>query len=419
MLQKDIWRRLLGLEQAVIERVRLDDEAGAIIVRVRPHSRFGRRCGICLRRCPGYDRGEGVYRRWRGLDLGEWRSFLEAEAPRVDCREHGVVVGAVPWARHGAGHTYAFDDEVAWLATHCSKLAVCQLMRIAWTTVGAIVARVVADARRRSDPFEGVRRIGIDEISYRRGQHYLSVVVDHDTGRLLWVAPGRDERTLAKFFDLLGPERCAQLRLVSADAGAWIAKAVQNHCPNAELCLDPFHVVSWATDALDELRREVWNTARRSGQQAVAADMKGARWALWKNPKDLSARQEAQLADIARTNRPLYRGYLLKEQLRQVFQLPHGDAMPLLKHWLSWARRCRLAPFVRLAKTISGHVTDIEAALLHQLSNARIESLNTRIRLITRVAFGFRSTDALVALALLSLGGYCPDLPGRHPASPA
>lgn len=184
-------------------------------------------------------------------------------------------------------------------------------------------------------------------------------------------------------------------------------------CPRAELCLDPFHVVSWATDALDELRREVWNNARHRGQHAAASGLKGARFALWKNPQDLTTRQQAQLADIARTNRPLYRGYLLKEQLRQVFQLPHADAMAMLRRWLSWARRCRLRPFVRLARTITEHLAGIGAAIAHRLSNARIEAANTRIRLITRVAFGFRSTDALIAMAMLVLGGYCPPLPGR------
>lgn len=340
--------------------------------------------------------------------------FLEAEAPRVRCRAHGVVVAAVPWARHNAGHTYAFDDQVAWLATHCSKEAVRELMRIAWSTVGAIIERVSTDARKRTDLLEGLRRIGIDEISYRRGQKYLTVVVDHDSGRLLWAGPGRDAQTVGTFFELLGPERCAQLTLVSADAGAWIAKAVKQYCPSAQLCLDPFHVVSWATDALDQLRRDVWNSARKDGQHAAAADLKGARWALWKNAPDLSARQRGQLADIARTNRPLYRGYLLKEQLRQVFQLPHPQAMALLQHWLSWARRCRLKPFVRLAKTISTHSAGIEAALIHRLSNARVEAINTRIRLITRIAFGFRSPNALIGLAMLSLGGLCPPLPGRR-----
>ena len=408
-----LWHLVFGLDRrTIVEDVHVDGFAPTVTVRVRPHSREARRCGICGRRCPLYDRGGGP-RLWRGLDLGTIQTYIQAEAPRVHCPNHGVVVAAVPWARHAAGHAYAFDDQVAWLATHCSKLAVCQLMRIAWATVGAIVERVVSDARRRSDPFAGLRRIGIDEISYRRGQRYLTIVVDHDTGRLLWVAPGRDEATVSRFFELLGPARCAQLWMVSADGGVWIHNAVRNHCPNAELCIDPFHVVSWATDALDELRREVWNTARHSGQHAVAADLRGARWALWKNPKDLTTRQQAQLADIARTNRPLYRGYLLKEQLRQVFRLPHSQAIPLLTHWLSWASRCRLAPFVRLAKTIRKHFVGIDAALRYRLSNARIEAVNTRIRLITRVAFGFHSADALAALALLSLGGYCPDLPGR------
>jgi len=414
---KDFWTKVLGLKHTIVEGMDFLDEAEearepAVVVRVRVRKKYADRCGICGRRCSGYDRGSGR-RHWRALDVGEIRCYLEADAPRVFCSEHGVVVAQVPWARHGAGHTYALDDAVAWLAAHSSKLAVCQLLRIAWETVGAIVQRVVADARARRDPFDGLRRIGIDEISYKKGQRYLSVVVDHDSGRLIWIAPGRDEATLAGFFQLLGPERCAQLTLVSADAGAWIAKAVTTYCPNARLCMDPFHVVSWATDALDELRRQVWNLARHSGQQAIASDIKGARWALWKNPEDLTARQKASLADIARTNRPLYRGYLLKEQLRQVFHLPHPEAMALLQRWLSWARRCRLDPFVRLAKTITDHLATIEAALRYRLTNARIESVNTKIRLITRVAFGFRSPDALGALALLSLGGYCPALPGR------
>ena len=170
------------------------------------------------------------------------RVFIEAEAPRVACPDHGVTVAAVPWARHGAGHTRAFDDQVAWLVTHCSKSAVVELMRIAWRTVGAIAARVVVDARAVRDPFDGLVRIGIDEISYRRGHQYLMVVVDHDTGRLVWAAAGHDRATLQKFFDLLGPQR-AVIKLISADAAEWIGDVALAACENATLCLDPFHIV--------------------------------------------------------------------------------------------------------------------------------------------------------------------------------
>ena len=210
--------------------------------------------------------------------------------------------------------TPTFDDTAAWLAVHTSKQAVGELLRVAWATVGRIVTRVVADAEASRDRLAGLRRIGIDEVSYKKGHRYLTVVVDHDAGRLVWAAPGHDAATLGRFFDALGQARCQQLRLISADAAPWIATVVAERCPQARLCLDPFHVVKWATDALDQVRREVWNAARKHGQTALARELKGARYALWKNPGDLTARQRAKLAWIAQVNDRLYRAYLLKEE---------------------------------------------------------------------------------------------------------
>lgn len=217
---------------------------------------------MCGCRCPRYDSGDGR-RRWRALDLGTIRVSLEAQAPRVTCREHGVTVAAVPWARHGAGHTYAFDETVAWLATQASKTTVTQLMRVGWRTVGSIITRVWADVEARTDRLAGLRRIGIDEISYKKGHKYLMVVVDHDARRLVWAAPGRDRASLAGFFELLGPARSAQITHVSADGAEFIDAVVAQYCPNAVRVADPFHIVKWATDALDEVRRGAWNEARR------------------------------------------------------------------------------------------------------------------------------------------------------------
>jgi transposase len=394
-----------------VEDVRIDAD-GALIVSVRPKARELDRCGVCRRRSPGFDLGEGR-RRWRTLDLGTTFAYLEANAPRVSCREHGVVVCAVPWARHKARFTRSFEDQAAWLAVHCSKKAVAELMRIAWRTVGGICERVAAEAGADRDLLAGLRRIGIDEISHRKGHRYLTVVVDHDTGRLVWAAPGQDRKTIERFLDQLGEERCRQLELVSCDMASWITLPVSERCPNAEVCLDPFHVVKLATDALDVVRREVWNDARRAGQRQLAKDLKGARFALWKNPENLTQRQHAKLADIQQTNTRLYRAYLLKEQLRQIYRLPTNAAVALLDRWLAWARRCRLAPFVKLAKTITDQRAGILAAIQHGLSNARVEAINTQIRLITRRAFGFHTPQALIALAMLSLAGLCPSLPGR------
>jgi len=132
---------VFGVEKTVIERIEFDQDAELLVAHVRPTKRQRSRCGVCRRRCPGYDAGAGR-RTWRALDLGTIRAVLEADAPRVRCPRHGVVVAAVPWARHDAGHTYAFDDTVAWLATQSSKSTVTQLMRVAWRTVGSIITRV-------------------------------------------------------------------------------------------------------------------------------------------------------------------------------------------------------------------------------------------------------------------------------------
>ena len=405
---------MLGVESGVvIEHIELDEDAGEIVIGCRLRKGARRRCGRCHERSPGYDNGEGR-RRWRALDAGTIRVFIEADAPRVTCPEHGITVAAVPWARHDAGHTRAFDDQVAWLATHTSKTAVVELMRIAWRTVGAIAARVVNDARAVRDPLDGLVRIGIDEISFRRGHKYLMIVVDHDTGRLVWAAEGHDRKTLQQFFDLLGPERCARIRLISADAAEWIAACALDACTNATLCLDPFHIVRWATDALDVVRRWTWNVLRRIGVHGQAAQLKNCRYALWKNPEDLTDRQRTKLAWIARHNQTLYRAYLLKEQLRLVFHHRGNQAIAMLDAWLAWARRSRIPAFVALYHRIKRNRAGIIASVTHGLSNGLTESVNTKLRLLTRIAYGFRSTDNLIALCLLDRGGNCPPLPGRN-----
>jgi transposase len=164
-----VFHALLGVEKTVIEGIEYKQDDELLVARVRPARAPRGRCGVCRRRCSGYDAGEGR-RRWPGLDAGTVRVFLEADAPRVRCAEHGVVVAHVPWARHGAGHTLTFDQTVAWLVTQCSKTAATQLMRIAWRTVGSIIDRVWVDVEALGDRLDGLTRIGIDEISYKRHQ---------------------------------------------------------------------------------------------------------------------------------------------------------------------------------------------------------------------------------------------------------
>ena len=412
MRSNSVFARLLGFEKCVIEGVELDGR-GALIISARPVARDALRCGICRRRCPGYDQGYGE-REWRALDFAATPVVIRSRAIRVRCPEHGVVVRAVPWARHDARHTLGFEDLTAWAATELSGSATARLLRVSWRTVGRIVERVVADREAAGeDPLEGLRRIGIDEISIRTGQRYIVVVVDHATGRLVWAQEGRDAATVEAFFAALGPERTKQLTHVSVDMGGWLHRALRRRLAKRTLvCVDPFHVVQLASKALDEVRRAVWNDARRRGDKAEARWLKGARFALWKRPDRLTARQAVKLAEIAELNQPLYLAYLLKEQLRQVVHEHHlPTARLLLDAWLDDAEQSGLEPFQTTAATIRQHRAQILLAISERVTNARTEAVNTTLRLIVRRAYGFHSADAMIALVKLKLSGQQPPLP--------
>ncbi|HEX8932611.1 MAG TPA: ISL3 family transposase, partial [Pseudonocardiaceae bacterium] len=339
--------------------------------------------------------------------------YLQATTQRVRCPEHGVVAAAVPWARAGSRFTTAFEDTAAWLVCHATLSVVAVLLRIAWRSVAAMVTRVVAERAGQTDRLAGLRRIGIDEISYRKGQRYLLVVVDHDTGRLVWAGKDRTAVTLRRFFDDLGVERAGQLTHISADGAEWIHAVVSERAPRAVLCLDAFHVVAWATKALDAVRRRLAAQLRAESQHEAAAELTNTRWALLKNPPNQSGAQRSTVAGIARTNKPLYTAYLLKEQLRAIFETKGRTGRALLAGWISWARRCRIPEFVTLAQTLTRYRTLILNTLDHALSNARVEATNTPLRLLTRRSYGFHSPESLIAMANLTRGGLCPPLPGR------
>ena len=355
--------------------------------------------------------------RWRHLDLGVWRVELRATLRRLRCPTHGVVVEAVPFARHGAHLTGDFDDLLAWLATRMDKTAIARLCRVSWRTVGRACERVVA-AELDPDRLEGLFRIGVDEISWRKHHKYLTLVVDHDRAKVVWGASGRDAKTLDAFFDELGPERAAAIEAVSMDLGPAYLKSVhaEGHAPQAIVCADPFHLVKLAGDALDAVRRDLWQQLRRLPDERYAKAFKGARWALLKNPEDLTPKQAAKLASIRRTRGGIWRAYEMKEQFRAIFagDLEPADAIALLDRWCTRARRSRLAPFIKCATTMREHRDLIVNALTQGINNGRVEGMNTKVRLIIRRAYGFHTADAALALVMLACGPITLKLPHEH-----
>ena len=386
--------RLLALQGASVTGVRLTGEGVIVSVRLR---RRRMACSVCGQAYSGmHDRD---VRRWRHLDLAGHRCFIEYELRRVDCRDCGVRVEAVPWARRGARHTREFEDLVAFCAQRMAKNQVQALLRVAWDTVGRIITRVVADHldERRLD---GLIQIGVDEISYRRGMRYLTNVADHETGGIIWSAPGRTGRTLEEFFELLG-DRKDSIRAVSIDMSEPYAGAIRRWLPEAEIAFDPFHVIALAGAAVDQVRREHSHTMGaylKVGQVWI----RHARWALLKAAEKLTERQRLALSEIQATNRPLYRAYLLKEQLRALYQLEDPTLAPAhLKTWLAWASRSKLKPFTKLARTLRRYRDGILAAIRLGLTNARLEGLHNKIRLLSHRSYGFHSPHALIALIYL------------------
>lgn len=359
--------------------------------------------------------------RWRHLDLGTWRLEIRSSLRRLRCPTHGVVVEAVPFARPGAHLTRDLDDLLAWLATRMDKSAVARLARVSWRTVGRACERVVAT---ELDPnrLNGLFRIGVDEISWRKHHKYLTLVVDHDRGRVIWGAKGRDAKTLDAFFDELGPQRSAQLSAVSMDLGPAFLKSVraEGHAPHAVVCADPFHLVKLVSEALDEVRRDLWNQLRRLPDDRWAKDFKGSRWALLKNSEDLTEAQAAQLARIRRSGGGIARAYEMKEQFRAILagDLTRAEAGGLLDRWCARASRSRLAPFVKVARTMRQRRDMILNAVEHGISNGRVEGFNTKVRLLIRRA-GFHSADAALALVMLAAGPIELKLPHERTAAKA
>ena len=400
------FKRLLRLPGASVADVSFGAEGVVVTVRLRRRRRVCAGCGQTGRQLEIHD---CRVKRWRHLDLGASRCIIECQLRRLRCRDCGVRLEPVPWARPGAAHTRDFEDVVAWLAQQMARTAICGLLRIGWDTVGRIVERVVSDHLDESR-LEGLVLIGVDEISYRRHHRYLTSVADHRSGAIVWCAPGRNSATLQGFFDELGPRKDS-IRAVSIDMSGEYQRAIRQAVPDAHICFDPFHVVRLGSRATDQVRRDEWNAHERSHTPA-GRWVKGTRWSLLKAPERQTVGQLATLWEVQTHNRRLYRAFLLREELRLLYHLPDPTLAPAhLDAWLAWASRSRLKPFVRLARTLREHRDGILAAIRLGLSNGRLEALNSKIRLISHRSFGFHSAEALIALVYLCCTGIDITLP--------
>jgi transposase len=352
---------------------------------------------------------------WRHLDFGRYRVEIRAGLRRLRCPVHGVIVEAVPFARPGVRFTRGFDDLAGYLATKTDKSAICRFLRIDWDTVGRICERVSADGL-DPDRLSSLVEIGVDEISWRKHHKYLTLVTDHRTKKIIWGKAGKSAATLDEFFTELGAEQAAGLETVSMDMGPAYAKSVTEHAPQASIAIDPFHAVKLVGDALDTERRTAWNDLRAT-DPAAAKKFKGARWALQKNPNNLTDEQAGTLRKLKRRGGDVWRAYTLKEAFRAIFagDLDTATVTELIDRWISKASRSRLPAFVKAAKTIRKNRDGILTAIRTGINNGRVEGLNSQVRVIIARARGFHSAEAALGLVMLTCGPITHTLPHEKP----
>lgn len=384
-------RKQLGLKAHTVTGVEETEEC--MIVHIDRLGRRLLRCGVCRRRCRKVH-SVRKERGWRDLSMRKLPLKLRYRPRRVDCPRCGVRVEDFPWAEPWARVTTALSNAVAGLARELSWQGTAREYGLNWKTVAGIVKRVVRyGLRNRKRP--PVHVIGIDEVSRRKGQVYLTVVYDLDRRVLLWVGDGRTEEAVKKFFtEEMGRRRCGTLRVVCMDMWAPYINLVREHARNAQILFDRFHIVQHLNEAVTEVRRSLLRRLNRKERAAF----KGTRWLVLKNPWNLSSDQKERLSTLVRWNTPLVRAWYLKESFQLFWDYKQPKrAERHLRKWMSSAMRSRLEPFKRFVRMLRSHLDGILPWTKHRLSNGAVEGMNNKIKSISHRSFGFRGAENFIA----------------------
>lgn len=366
--------------------------------------------------CGALDQGihERVRRSWRHLDFFQFEAWLHADIPRVACSACGKTSQVpVPWAREGSGFTLLFE---ALALSLCKELPVAHAARHLRADAKALWRRIehYVQAAREKDDMSGVRHVGIDETSLRKGQEYVTAVHDLEQKRLLFVTEGRDHQTLDAFAkDLAEHGGSAQaISHVSMDMSAAYLKGVQQQLPQAAICYDRFHVAALAGKAMDEVRSAEFKTRPTAVAQALGeldrASRRSLMWAMRTHHAAWNDRHLQAMYALQRTNLQSARAWRLKVALAQVYEAAassHSEAVARegLQGWISWAMRSRLEPFKRLARTLRTHFEGVVAGMQQGRSNAFVEAMNGLMQNAKRAARGFRTSKNFIAIAYLRL----------------
>ena len=379
-----------------------------IVIAVKPH-KTGCRCPQCGRR------GKIVRtmkpRRWRDVRLCGRTVWLHYCPREIRCPTHGRRVEDPPWAEPGARVTYRLEYLLLRYCQVMPRSDAGRMLGLASSTLSDILHRVV-DRIRQPHKIRGLKTIGVDEISYAKGRKFATVVYDLDRSRVVWVGRGKARETVDRFFLHLSPYQKDRVKWACCDMSETFIGAIQQHCPNALLVLDRFHVVKALNEAIDEVRKEQWREAAGAEDRKA---LKGLRWLLFRHSSVRSRQDTQTLKALEKGNLRIYRAWRLKDEFERFWDYSAPWAAErFLKNWTTTALRSRLEPLKKFARTVRKHADGIIAFVETHLTNAVAEGINRIVRIIKNRASGFRTLDAFTDMIFLCVGDL--DIPAQIPA---
>jgi transposase len=331
-------------------------------------------------------------RRFRMVPIGSKVIFLELDVQRVACRRCETIRQVeLGFADSRFSYTRAFERYVLELSKHMTILDVARHLHISWDVIKDIQKRYLKKRFSRP-PLKDIRYIAVDEIAVKKGHRYVTVVLDLESGAVVFVGDGKGADALKPFWKRLRYSG-TEVQAVAIDMSPAYMSAVMEHLPKATIVFDHFHVVKLFNDKLSDLRRDLYREAKDQLQKDV---LKGTRWLLLKNPDNLDEKkgERERLEEALRMNQPLYTAYYLKEDLREVWnQSTKKQADKVLDEWIRKASSSEIPMLKTMAKTLSAYRSGILAYYDFPISTGPLEGTNNKIKTMKRQAYGFRDME--------------------------
>lgn len=403
MRDTDLYRQILGIEKPwYVASVELNLPDQRVDVRVEHGEGVRWPCPECSQELACRDHAEE--RVWRHLDTCQLKTFLRARVPRVDCPEHGVVQVRVPWAEARSRFTLLMERFVIDVLQQCATVeGAGRILRMSWDEVWGVMNRAVARGQRRKQA-RVIPRLGVDEKAFRKGQSYMTVVVDHDRATVEYVAEDRTTDSLSEFWKGLGPEQLGGVEAIAMDMWTPYVQSTLAWVPDArkKIVFDRFHIMRHVVGAVDTVRKQEHRMLRKEGNESLT----GSKYLWLYSRENLSRRKRAELRNLISLDLKVGRAWSMKENLRRLWGYANmSRATSFFRSWYGWATRSRLKPMRDVARMLRDHLPNILTYCQHQLTNAVAEGLNSKIMAIKRRASGYRNAAHFKTAIYFYCGG--------------